>query len=293
MTERDVDTSTTNAGTDSLTPEDVSTDGHRDGNENRNGGHTTDETPDGRELLEHDRLVDRVDAIERALTGEGDGAVVDLSDRTELDARVNDLDSRVETMAERLDELAAATQAVRGYVGSIRAVNREIESRADLALATAERVERGCEATTGTGTAVESPGFEEPPARSGRRTDGGNGGELGDEHTGEDCSRIEDETTVETERSSGLTGRRNEGRTERRDRTERKSRNKTERNTAIRTPTTPTNASDRTDTSASGRPPAVAAAVPDVGEIDRIPDTSGRDAESSESGVLARLRNVL
>ena len=83
-----------------------------------------------------DRIHERLRAVERALTGD-DRSIADLhgdaaaaTERETLDDRLSDLETRVE-------ELEAATQAVRGYVGSIRAVNREVERRADLALARA------------------------------------------------------------------------------------------------------------------------------------------------------------
>lgn len=77
---------------------------------------------------DHDRdsLERRVDAVERALT---EGEPIDRS-------------NRVDELEARLVELEAAVQALRGYVGSVRAVNEEIERRADHALRKAEAVER-------------------------------------------------------------------------------------------------------------------------------------------------------
>jgi hypothetical protein len=46
-----------------------------------------------------------------------------------------------------VSELEAATQALRGYVGNVRAVNRDIEQRADTALAKAESVESALDET--------------------------------------------------------------------------------------------------------------------------------------------------
>jgi uncharacterized coiled-coil protein SlyX len=77
---------------------------------------------------DHDRdaLERRLDAVERALAED------EPIDRIE---RIDELETRVA-------ELEAAVQALRGYVGSVRAVNEEIEHRADRALRTAEAVER-------------------------------------------------------------------------------------------------------------------------------------------------------
>lgn len=85
-----------------------------------------------------DRFDDRLRAVERALTG-SDAAVADLGDEAAAAAEREALESRVDDLESRVEELEAATQAVRGYVGSIRAVNREVERRADLALARASR----------------------------------------------------------------------------------------------------------------------------------------------------------
>lgn len=90
-------------------------------------------------------LEQRLDAVERTLT---DGALQedthldDLPDRAALDRRLSAVESRQETLEQRLDELDAATQAVRGYVGGVRAVNRNVERRADAALAAVDRLER-------------------------------------------------------------------------------------------------------------------------------------------------------
>jgi chromosome segregation ATPase len=87
-----------------------------------------------------DRLDERLQAVERALTG-SDAAVADLGDDAAAAAEREALESRVADLESRVEELEAATQAIRGYVGSIRAGNREVERRADLALARASRGE--------------------------------------------------------------------------------------------------------------------------------------------------------
>ena len=86
-----------------------------------------------------DDLTERLDAVERALT-DGETAVDDLSDAADVERRLTELETRAETVDERLTELEAAVQAVRGYVGGVRAVNRDVERRADAALATAESI---------------------------------------------------------------------------------------------------------------------------------------------------------
>ena len=66
----------------------------------------------------------------------------DERDQTpDRDRRVEALEARLADAESRLDDLAAATQALRGYVGGVRAVNREVERRADAALAAVERLD--------------------------------------------------------------------------------------------------------------------------------------------------------
>lgn len=126
-------------------------------------------------------LAERLAAVERAITDEG--SVADLSTTAERDRRLEDLTERVEAVEARLDELDAATQALRGYVGSVRAVNEEIEQRADLALAIAERTERnatpdtaeGDVDTRATATASRSAGPSKRTEEQPKRTTGGAG----------------------------------------------------------------------------------------------------------------------
>ena len=80
----------------------------------------------------------RLAAVERSLDANGDsdgpsdGA---HSDTDEFEARLAELESRV-------DELDAAVQAVRGFLGGVSAVNESVERRADAAVAAVERIER-------------------------------------------------------------------------------------------------------------------------------------------------------
>ncbi|WP_148413020.1 hypothetical protein [Haloferax sp. KTX1] len=85
-------------------------------------------------------LAARLDAVERTIT-DGDADFSSLEDLAAVERRVADLESAVESLTERLDEMDAATQAMRGYLGGVRAVNEDVERRANAALAKAESLE--------------------------------------------------------------------------------------------------------------------------------------------------------
>ncbi|WP_225317598.1 MULTISPECIES: hypothetical protein [Haloferax] len=87
-----------------------------------------------------DELVARLEAVERTLTGT-DTDVSALEDLAAIETRISDLESTVESISDRLDDVDAATQAIRGYVGGVRTVNEDVERRANAALAKAESLE--------------------------------------------------------------------------------------------------------------------------------------------------------
>jgi uncharacterized coiled-coil protein SlyX len=82
-------------------------------------------------------LSERLDAVERSLT-DGETTVESLSDAADAEKRLDALEARAADLDDRVTELEAATQALRGYVGGVRAVNRDVERRADAALAGVE-----------------------------------------------------------------------------------------------------------------------------------------------------------
>jgi hypothetical protein len=102
-------------------------------------------------------IEDRLAAVERALT-DGDHDLDALAADAETAARVDRLEDDIAMLRERVDELDAATQALRGYVGNVRAVNEDVRERADLALELAERGGRSHAADEPTvGSAPEEP----------------------------------------------------------------------------------------------------------------------------------------
>lgn len=93
-------------------------------------------------MTDVDRLAERLDAVERAFT-DGDHSLADLEDAADLAVRVEELTARVDELEAQVTTQEAALQAVRGYVGNIRAVNEAVEARADAALAKAQTLEAG------------------------------------------------------------------------------------------------------------------------------------------------------
>ena len=75
---------------------------------------------------DRDSVERRLAAVERALSEE---EPIERADR-------------LDDLAERVAELEAAVQAVRGYVGEVQAINEDVERRADRALRKAQAIER-------------------------------------------------------------------------------------------------------------------------------------------------------
>jgi chromosome segregation ATPase len=82
----------------------------------------------------------RLRAVERALT-DGEASPAEIEDGAALRSELDRQADRVEELDERVRELEAAVQALRGYVGNVRAVNEDVERRAEAALAAAERAD--------------------------------------------------------------------------------------------------------------------------------------------------------
>lgn len=87
-----------------------------------------------------DDLRERVEAVERAIT-DGDGDLTALAEGAASAERIDALETTVDALQDDVAELEAATQALRGYVGSIRSVNESVEERADAAIAAVDALE--------------------------------------------------------------------------------------------------------------------------------------------------------
>jgi len=98
-----------------------------------------------------EQLRERVDALERAVT-DGEGEFTAIADGAAMAERIATAERRVDELDDRVAELEAATQALRGYVGNIRSVNRDVEKRADAALAKVESIEASTPSTPDAGT---------------------------------------------------------------------------------------------------------------------------------------------
>ena len=99
----------------------------------------TDHEPDTNAEGRVATLDARLSALERAVA-DGETDLHALEETAKRAARLDDLESRVGEVEARLDELDAAVQALRGYVGAVRAVNRDVERRADAALSAVDRL---------------------------------------------------------------------------------------------------------------------------------------------------------
>jgi hypothetical protein len=126
-----------------------------------------------------DDLATRLAAVERALT-DGDTPVADLDDAETLDQRLTALETAVADLTDRVAELEAASSALRGYAAGVRAVNEDVERRADLALAKAETIERSLREDPGLRIErLDASITDEQAADGERRRDGKRGNRRG------------------------------------------------------------------------------------------------------------------
>lgn len=105
-----------------------------------------------------DDIEDRLAAVERAVTG-GDASVEELRETAAREAALADVREAVAELDDRVARLEAATRALRGYAGGVRAVDESVERRADLALARIERLEE----RLGAASDVTDRGARSPP----------------------------------------------------------------------------------------------------------------------------------
>jgi len=136
-----------------------------------------------------DTLEERLTAVERALT-DGESDFETLAEAGEVASRLETVERRLDDLEEQVSELDAATQALRGYVGNVRSVNRDVERRAETALAKVEEIESQY---------VAPDGQSEPAATGGQSesTETPNFGEQDrteHEHRCTACGQVTDET---------------------------------------------------------------------------------------------------
>ena len=90
---------------------------------------------------DQETLERRLDAVERALAADSQPHDPEAPARTPNE----ELAGRLDSLQTRVDELDAALQAVRGFLGGVDAVNERVESRAEAAVAAVERLEHRLE----------------------------------------------------------------------------------------------------------------------------------------------------
>ncbi|MHC3378581.1 DUF7310 family coiled-coil domain-containing protein [Haloarcula sp. H-GB5] len=108
-------------------------------------------------MTDIETLAERLRTVERTVT-DGTTEFPEVTELAELESRMDTVEERIDDIDERTAELEAATQALRGYVGNIRAVNEDVEQRADAALAATDRLEIRLD------EALSSPSTSDPPA---------------------------------------------------------------------------------------------------------------------------------
>jgi hypothetical protein len=91
--------------------------------------------------MDGDDVEARLEAVERALA-DGDTDLSAVGEAAEHGRELGELKERVDELESQVTDLAAGVQAVRGYVGNVRTVNRDVERRADAALSKVEELER-------------------------------------------------------------------------------------------------------------------------------------------------------
>lgn len=114
-----------------------------------------------------DALAERVEALERTVA-DGDFDHEQLP-HGEVQDRLSTIESQLETIESRLEDLEAGTQALRGYVGNVRAVNDDVEQRAETALAKVEALESSLSTEQSGGQLSDQTG--ETPATSENQSD--------------------------------------------------------------------------------------------------------------------------
>ncbi|MGA9401309.1 DUF7310 family coiled-coil domain-containing protein [Haladaptatus sp.] len=113
-------------------------------------------------------LSERVSTLERTVT---DGEMPELQDDVELRRMTTELTARLDELEAKQDELEAAILALRGYVGDVRAVNADVERRADAALATAEDCQDRLETHESCNSRPSHTDFNRTPPEQGSDTD--------------------------------------------------------------------------------------------------------------------------
>jgi uncharacterized coiled-coil protein SlyX len=110
--------------------------------------------PDEQNPMERqdDTLRRRIEALERAVT-DGDHDLSTLAGDADIRERLQTVETRLDELETTVTELDAATQALRGYVGNLRSVNRDVERQAEAALAKVEELQ-----TTPSGDGTKAQG---------------------------------------------------------------------------------------------------------------------------------------
>jgi len=88
-----------------------------------------------------DQVEQRLAAVERTVV-DGDHDWDKLSDAAAVVGRLEDLESQIQDLEQRIAVLEGRSESFESYIGNVDTVNENVEQRADMAIASVDRLER-------------------------------------------------------------------------------------------------------------------------------------------------------
>jgi outer membrane murein-binding lipoprotein Lpp len=111
--------------------------------------------------MDDERIAERLAAVECAVSN--GASAPDLVAAAEAVDTASDRDERIDDLAERVADLEAATQALRGYVGAVRSDDGDLADRVDRTTSAVSDLEARVEALEAAGGRPESVGDASAP----------------------------------------------------------------------------------------------------------------------------------
>lgn len=88
-----------------------------------------------------DQVEQRLAAVERTVV-DGDHNLDTLSDAAAVVSRLENLESKIEGLEQRIAAVEGRSESIESYVGHIDTVNKTVEQRSDMAIASVDRLEQ-------------------------------------------------------------------------------------------------------------------------------------------------------